>query len=97
MFIFTSIKNWVSFEIFAIDVTTVSEKWGTFEARRKIIKDTYDRAIAQGDKNIYFVDGREIFKGEEWDAVTVDGTHPNDFSFYRFAQYLEKYLKPLLK
>ena len=76
--------------------TTVSENWGTFEARRKIIKETYDRAIAEGDKNIYFIDGREIFKGEECDAVTLDGTHPNDFGFYRFAQYLEKYLKPLL-
>lgn len=77
-------------------------KWGhteknSLEARKTVIKETYTRAIAEGDKNIYFIDGSEIYKGEEWDAVTVDGTHPNDFGFYRFAMYLEKYLKPLLK
>lgn len=37
------------------------------------------------------------FKGEEWDAVTVDGTHPNDFGFYRFSKYLEKFLKENIK
>ena len=73
------------------------EKWGTFEERKEIIKKTYELAISDGDKNIYFIDGEEIYKGEEWDSVTVDGTHPNDFGFLRFAQYLEKYLKPLLK
>ena len=73
------------------------EDWGTFKKRKEVIKSTYNQALADGDKNIYFIDGSEIFKGEEWDAVTVDGTHPNDFGFLRFAQYLERYLKPLLK
>jgi len=72
------------------------EEWGTFEKRREIIKRTYDLARKEGDNNIRFVDGAEIFKGEEWDAVTVDGTHPNDFGFWRFAKYLEDILKPLL-
>lgn len=73
-----------------------SENWGTFEKRKEIIKRTYDCAIKEGDNNIYFIDGSEIFKGEEWDSVTVDGTHPNDFGFLRFAQYLEKLLIKLL-
>lgn len=73
------------------------EKWGSFERRRDVIRATYDRGRADGDQNIYFVDGKEIFQGEEWDAVTVDGVHPNDFGFMRFAMYLEKILHPLLE
>ena len=60
------------------------------------LKNDEERAKSEGDKNIYFVDGREIFQGEEWDAVTVDGTHPNDFGFLRFAQCLEKVIAPWL-
>ena len=71
--------------------------WGTFEGRFAIIKDTYDRAVAGGDRNIYFVDGKELYAGDEWDAVTVDGTHPNDLGFLRFAQRLEQTLAPLLQ
>ena len=74
----------------------VSDKWGNFTDRKNVILDTYNRALAAGDKNIYFVDGAELFSGDEWDAVTVDGTHPNDFGFYKFACQLERYLKPLL-
>lgn len=73
------------------------ETWGSFDNRRKIIKSTYLRAKKAGDENIYYIDGREIFKGDEWDAVTTEGVHPNDFGFMRFAQYLEKIIKPLLK
>ena len=47
--------------------------------------------------DVYFLDGKEIFAGEEWDAVTVDGVHPNDFGFFRFAQKLETIIKPLLE
>ena len=35
--------------------------------------------------------------GEDWDACTVDGVHPNDFGFYRFARCLEKILTPLFE
>ena len=73
------------------------DRWGSFERRWGIIRATYDRARLEGDQNIYFVDGREIFKGEEWDAVTVDGVHPNDFGFLRFAICLEKILCSILE
>ena len=57
-------------------------------ARKSIIMETYKRALAEGDNNVYFVDGSMLFAGEEWDACTVDGTHPNDLGFYRMAQTL---------
>ena len=70
--------------------------WGSADVRRGIIEETYLRAKAEGDNNVYFIDRKEVLKGEEWDACTVDGCHPNDFGFLRIAQYLEKILKPLL-
>lgn len=76
--------------------TKTSSEWGTLENRRRIIRDTYERAKAYGDENIYFIDGRDIFKGEEGDACTVDGVHPNDYGFYRFAKCLEPVLRPFI-
>lgn len=73
------------------------DKWGTFERRCEIIRNTYEQARLNGDQKIYFVDGKNIFMGEEWDAVTVDGVHPNDFGFMRFAMYLEKIIRPILE
>jgi len=64
--------------------------------RREAIKEAYQNALAEGDKNIYFIDGAELFAGEEWDACTVDGTHPNDLGFYRMAMRIGKELGPLL-
>lgn len=78
-----------------VDISQLSV-WGSADVRRGIIEETYLRAKAEGDNNVYFIDGKEVLKGEEWDACTVDGCHPNDFGFLRIAQYLEKILKPLL-
>lgn len=70
------------------------EMWG---ARRDVIRATVENARAAGDDNAYFLDGSEIYKGDDWDAVTVDVDHPNDFGFYRFACCLEPYLKRFLE
>ena len=50
---------------------------------RTIIMDSYRRAVALGDQNVYFVDGRSLFAELDPDACTVDGGHPNDLGFYR--------------
>lgn len=71
--------------------------WGSYDERRAVIYETYERARLDGDENVYFINGKDIFRGEEWDACTVDGTHPNDLGFYRFAISLEKVLGPALK
>lgn len=69
---------------------------GDRRVRREIIRETYERALAAGDKNVYFIDGAEIFAGDAWDACTVDGGHPNDLGFYRFACRFEETLRPIL-
>lgn len=65
------------------------------EARRDIIVQTYQNAINAGDKNVYFIDGRELMKlaGNEG---TVDNCHPNDLGFESMAQAMITLLKKIL-
>lgn len=63
------------------------------EERREVILQTYLRARAEGDRKIWFVDGRMLFGGKDRDCCTMDGAHPNDLGFYRIA---ENYL-PLIR
>lgn len=65
------------------------------EARRAVIKKTYDKAIAAGDRNVYFVDGNEIYKAVGVGLCTVDDTHPNDLGFWCMANAYGKVLKGL--
>ena len=57
------------------------------EKRLEIIKKTYDNDMANGDKNVYFIDGRYLCKvcGNEG---TVDNCHPSDLGFFSMAQVL---------
>lgn len=57
----------------------------TFE-RREVIRATYEKAVAEGDQNVAFINGGELFAGENYDDCTVDLCHPNDLGFYRMAQ-----------
>ena len=65
------------------------------EARRDIIVQPYQNAINAGDKNVYFIDGRELMKlaGNEG---TVDNCHPNDLGFESMAQAMITLLKMIL-
>ncbi len=65
-------------------------------ARRDVIFDTYRYAREQGDKNVYFIDGEGIFRGEFEDACTVDGTHPNDLGFALMANTVACVLKRIM-
>ena len=58
--------------------------------RREFIRGLYLDAVNKGDKNVYFIDGEELFEGECADACTVDGIHPNDLGFYRMAMRIAK-------
>jgi len=64
--------------------------------RREVIRETYQTALSEGDENVYFIDGAELFAGEDWDLCTVDGAHPNDLGFYRIAMRIEKEISKIL-
>lgn len=56
--------------------------------RRDIVKQTYEKALKEGDKNVYFIDGKDIFREDAVQSSTVDGCHPNDLGFYGFFREL---------
>jgi len=59
--------------------------FGGMDERRNIIKATYDNAIAAGDKNVYFIDGRDIYAPVGRSLCTVDNIHANDLGFLMMA------------
>ena len=66
------------------------------DSRLKVVKQTYENAIAAGDKNVYFVPTPDSLApiGNEG---TVDGCHPNDLGFWHMAQGLYPVLKKILE
>ena len=50
--------------------------------RREVIRKTYANAIANGDQNVYIVDGLKAYEEVGVEFCTVDGVHPNDLGFY---------------
>ena len=64
--------------------------------RREVIMESYLRARAEGDTNVYFIDGASFFAGDEFDAHMVDGCHPNDLGFYKMAKGIYPLLHKLL-
>ena len=66
-----------------------------WDFRKSIIKKTYDNAIACGDKNVYFIDGKELML-LAGNNGTVDNCHPNDLGFYSMANELGKVLEKIL-
>ncbi len=56
------------------------------EMRRAVIMETYTHAKAQGDTNVYFVDGMRFFEDAPHAEPTVDRCHPTDLGFYLMAK-----------
>ena len=60
--------------------------------RVEIIKKTLENARAKGDKNVYFIDGRDLCKycGSEG---TVDNCHPTDYGFASMARVIGDFIE----
>ncbi len=65
--------------------------------RAEIIRDTYESALKKGDKNVYFVDGRNFFPEEIRERCLVDGCHPTDLGFYFMAMAIGPVVAKLLR
>ena len=67
------------------------------KARAAIVKKTYKDAVASGDKNVYFIDGKKLMKYAKTDGFAdYLGCHPNDLGYYSMAQALIPLLKKLI-
>ena len=67
------------------------------DKRRQIVLDTYNAAIAGGDKNVWFADGKEMFDAEERHACSVDLIHPTDYGFMCMAKYVLPIMQEVLE
>ena len=67
-----------------------------YEIRGGMIKATYERALAEGDRLIGYMDSK-VMMGEDPAACFVDSDHPNDLGFFRMAEGLYPILKTLLE
>lgn len=61
--------------------------------RHDIIFNTYENAIKNGDKNVYIIDGFEIFSLFESGDCSGDSVHPNDMGATVIAQNIIKLIK----
>lgn len=68
---------------------------GSALVSKEIIEKTFTDAKAEGDQNVYFLDGPKLMKLAGTDG-TVDGCHPNDLGFYSMAEAVIAVLKPVL-
>lgn len=80
-----------------IMVSMITRKFPQRQERMEFIRQQYEKLKAEGDKNVYFVDGTTLIREEEWDYTTADGTHPNDFGFVRMAEGLAPVLRHILE
>ena len=63
------------------------------EKRKAVIRKTYDNARADGDKNVYFLDGQRFYEEIGLRNATVDTCHPNDLGFYAFYKNISEFMK----
>ncbi len=63
--------------------------------RLAIIRTTYENALARGDRNVYFIDGRDLM-ATAGNEGTVDTCHPTDLGFFSMAKALVPVLEGIL-
>ena len=65
-------------------------------ARREVVYESFCRARANRDKNVYYIDGASIFRGPYQNMCTVDACHPNDLGFALMADAITAELERAL-
>ena len=66
-----------------------------YTIRSKMIKETYERAVSEGDRLVGFLDAKDMLGEIELDAL-ADTAHPNDYGFFRMADTVCPILDALL-
>ena len=63
--------------------------------RLSVIRKTYEDAKANGDGNVYFIDGSTLMALAKYDG-TVDDCHPNDLGFASMAKAVGDLLEKIM-
>ncbi len=64
--------------------------------RLEIIQESYAKGKAEGDENLYLIDGRTLL-ASEWENSTVDGCHPTDLGFYQMSLKIGETIDKILQ
>ena len=65
------------------------------QKRKEVVRETYNSAIKDGDKNIYFIEGDKMYDIFGGMSGTVDGCHPNDLGFMCMAHHVIEKMKDI--
>ncbi len=65
--------------------------------RRDIIMQSYLKARAKGDKNVYFIDGTSFFYSPHQYETSLDGCHPNDVGYVRMSEAIGTVIRHILE
>lgn len=63
------------------------------EKRWATVRQIYGNAVKCGDKNVYFICGRDMLNIADIEMATEDGAHPNDLGFRCVAEALGATMK----
>ncbi len=66
-------------------------------ARLKIANETYQKARANGDNDVYFLSGETLYGNENTEMNNSDFIHPNDLGFYKMAKAFYPILKQIIE
>jgi len=65
--------------------------------RMKVVEATYKYAIGNGDKNVYFINGQELYPEELRSECSADAVHPNDLGSHFMAEKISAIIKNLIE
>lgn len=63
------------------------------EAMMKVVKGTYQKLVDEGDTNVYFISGMDIFDMEDRYDYCIDGTHPTELGNRIMAEKILELIK----
>ncbi len=66
------------------------------QARIDVMLETYNNAVASGDKNVYYIKGTDLLDDAIAESALIENCHPNDCGFASMARVYSKKLKEIL-
>lgn len=66
-----------------------------YEPYRKIVIESYKKARNEGDKKVFFIDGKDMIQANMVNYAMADNVHPNDVGYYLMAKQFASLIKKI--